>query len=47
VERMIMRCVIEQFKNKQNLAMDLEASKRVNAMVVKEYMNEFNGRVAY
>jgi type I restriction enzyme R subunit len=47
VERMIMRFVIEQFKNKQNLAMDLEASKRVNAMVVKEYMNEFNGRVAY
>lgn len=46
VERMIMRCVIEQFKNKQNLAMDLEASKRVNAMVVKEYMNEFYGRVA-
>jgi type I restriction enzyme R subunit len=46
VERMIMRFVIEQFKNKQNLPMDLEASKRVNAMVVKEYMNEFYGRVA-
>lgn len=46
VERMIMRCVIEQFKNKQNLPMDVEASKRVNAMVVKEYMNEFYGRVA-
>lgn len=46
VERMIMRFVIEQFKNKQNLPMDVEASKRVNAMVVKEYMNEFYGRVA-
>lgn len=46
VERMIMRFVIDQFKNKQNLPMDLETSKRVNAMVVKEYMNEFFGRVA-
>lgn len=46
VERMIMRFVLEQFKNKQNIPMDLEASKRVNAMVVKEYMNEFYGRVA-
>jgi type I restriction enzyme R subunit len=43
---MIMRFVIEQFKNKQNLPMDVEASKRVNAMVVKEYMNEFHGRRA-
>ena len=43
---MIMRFVIDQFKNKQNLPMDLETSKRVNAMVVKEYMNEFYGRVA-
>lgn len=46
VERMIMRFVLEQFKNKQNIPMDLDASKRVNAMVVKEYMNEFYGRVA-
>ena len=46
VGSMIMRFVIEQFKNKQNLPMDLESSKRVNAMVVKEYMNEFYGRVA-
>lgn len=46
VERMIMRFVLEQFKNKQNIPMDLDASKRVNAMVVKEYMNEFYGSVA-
>lgn len=46
VERMIMRFVLEQFKNKQNIPMDLDASKRVNSMVVKEYMNEFYGRVA-
>ena len=45
VERMIMRIVLEQFKQKQNIAMDLDTSKRVNTMVVREYMNEFYGRV--
>jgi type I restriction enzyme, R subunit len=43
VERMIMRIVLEQFKQKQKISMDLEASKRVNSMVVREYMNEFYG----
>jgi type I restriction enzyme R subunit len=46
VERMIMRIVLEQFKQKQKISMDLDASKRVNSMVVKEYMNEFYGRTA-
>lgn len=46
VEKMIVRYVINQFMNKQNIPMDAESSKRVNAMVVKEYMNEFYGRVA-
>jgi len=46
VERMIMRIVLEQFKQKQNIPMDLDTSKRVNTMVVKEYMNEFYGRTA-
>ena len=45
VERMIMRIVLEQFKQKQNIPMDLDTSKRVNTMVVKEYMNEFYGRI--
>jgi type I restriction enzyme R subunit len=46
VERMIMRIVLEQFKQKQKISMDLDASKRVNSMVVREYMNEFYGRTA-
>ena len=46
VERMIMRIVLEQFKQKQNIPMDLDTSKRVNTIVVKEYMNEFYGRIA-
>jgi type I restriction enzyme R subunit len=46
VERMILRMVIDQFKNKQHIPMDAASSKRVNALVVKEYMNEFYGRTA-
>ena len=46
VERMTMRLVIDQFQNKHNIVLDPEKTKRINAMVVKEYMNEFYGRVA-
>lgn len=46
IERMIMRLVIDQFKNKQHIPLDASTSKRVNGMIVKEYMNEFYGRVA-
>jgi type I restriction enzyme R subunit len=46
VERMVMRLVIDQFKNKQQITLDAETTKRINGMIVKEYMNEFHGRVA-
>ena len=46
VEKMILRLVINQFKNIQHIPMDVASSKRVNALVVKEYMNEFYGRTA-
>ena len=45
VERMMMRLVIDQFKNKQHIQLDAATSKRINGMIVKEYMNEFYGRV--
>ena len=45
VERMMMRLVIDQFKNKQHIPLDAATSKRINGMIVKEYMNEFYGRV--
>lgn len=47
VERMVMRLVIDQFKNKQHLELDATTTKRINGMIVKEYMNEFYGRTAY
>lgn len=46
VERMMMRLVIDQFKNKQHIPLDAATTKRINGMIVKEYMNEFYGRVA-
>lgn len=47
VERMVMRLVIDQFKNKQQIPLDATTTKRINGMIVKEYMNEFYGRSAY
>lgn len=46
VEKMMMRLVIDQFKNKHNIDLDAAASKRINGMIVKEYMDEFYGRAA-
>lgn len=43
---MMQRIVIEQFMNKQKFQLDLEASKYINNLVVKEYINEFNGSAA-
>jgi len=46
VEKMILRLVIDQFKNKQHIPINVVDSKRINTLVVKEYMNEFYGRTA-
>ncbi|WP_395625723.1 type I restriction endonuclease subunit R [Daejeonella sp.] len=46
VERMMVKLVIEQLKNKYQLPLDAEQAKVINALMVKEYMNEFYGRVA-
>lgn len=46
VERMMVKMVIEQLKNKHHLPLDAEQAKVINGLIVKEYMNEFHGRVA-
>ena len=46
-DRMMMPLVINQFKNQQNINLNAEASKYINQLVVKEYMNEFNGVTAW
>lgn len=46
VEKMILRLVIDQIKNKHQLPLDAATSKRINQLIVKEYMNEFLGTAA-
>jgi type I restriction enzyme R subunit len=43
---MILRLVVSQLKNKHQLPLDAERSQIINQLIVKEYMNEFNGLVA-
>ena len=46
VEKMILRLVISQLKNKFDLPLDADRSLAINQLIVKEYMNEYYGRVA-
>ena len=43
---MMIKLIIDQFINKNKIKLDVEASKYINNLIVKEYMNEFNGWVA-
>jgi type I restriction enzyme R subunit len=40
----MMRLVIDQFKNKNKIPLNADASKYINNLVVNEYINEFYGR---
>ncbi|MCD8411891.1 type I restriction endonuclease subunit R [Tenacibaculum finnmarkense] len=42
VEKMMMRLVINEFKNKQNIHINATDVKRINNILVKEYINEYN-----
>lgn len=46
VEKMMVRLVIDQLKNKHHLPLDAEQAKTINTLMVREYMNEFYGRIA-
>jgi type I restriction enzyme R subunit len=46
VEKMALRLVIDQFKNKHHIPLDATTTKRINSLVVKEYMNEYYGYAA-
>lgn len=46
VEKMVLRLVVSQLKNKFNLPLDADRSQAINHLIVKEYMNEYYGRVA-
>ena len=46
VEKMMMKLVIKQLHTEHHLGLDPEKTKRINNLLVKEYMNEYHGRVA-
>jgi len=46
VKKMVMRLVIKQFTNKQQIPLTPTATKRINNLLVKEYMNEYQGFAA-
>ena len=46
VEKMMMRLVIDQFKHKQHIPLNITSSNRINRLIVKEYMNEYHGVAA-
>ncbi|MDX8400381.1 MAG: type I restriction endonuclease [Gallionellaceae bacterium] len=46
VKKMMMRLVIDQFKNRQHIPLTTQSSKRINGLIVKEYMNEYYGLAA-
>ncbi len=43
VKRMASKVVIEKFNNIHNFSIDLEKINKINNMLVKEYINEYNG----
>jgi len=46
VKKMTMRLVIDQFKTRQHIPLTPAATKRINSLLVKEYMNEYQGFAA-
>ncbi len=46
ITNMMQRIVIDQLHNKYQLGLNPEKTKRINGLLVKEYLNEYHGRVA-
>ncbi|MFM7153057.1 MAG: type I restriction endonuclease subunit R, partial [Bacteroidota bacterium] len=46
VEKLILRLIVSELKTRHGLPLNTEQSKAINLMVVKEYLNEYHGRVA-
>ena len=46
VERMMGKMVLEQLLKKHQLQINLDQTNMIQGLMVKEYMNEFHGRVA-
>ena len=46
-DKLMMPAVINQFKIKEKININAESAKYINQLVVKEYMNEYNGVTAW
>ena len=46
VEKMMMKIVISELHKKHKLDLNPEKTRRINGILVKEYMNEYHGKVA-
>ena len=46
IETMMMRMVTNQLNTKSHFGLDVEKSKRINSLIVKEYINEYHGITA-
>ena len=46
-DKLMMPTVINQFKIKEKININAESAKYINQLVVKEYMNEYNGVTAW
>ena len=46
VEKMMMKIVINELHKKHHLNLNPEKTRRINSLLVKEYLNEYNGRIA-
>jgi type I restriction enzyme R subunit len=46
LDKMMIKLVINQFVNQNNIKLNPETSKFINNLVVQEYTNEFHGRTA-
>ncbi|MES2781099.1 MAG: type I restriction endonuclease [Bacteroidota bacterium] len=43
-EGLMMKMVMDVFKTKNNIPLDVPSAKFINGLIVKEYLNEYNGR---
>lgn len=46
IEKMMMKIVISELHKKHKLDLNPEKTRRINGILVKEYMNEYHGKVA-
>jgi type I restriction enzyme R subunit len=46
VEKMMVKLVIDEFKEKSDMQLDAKTYKMINKMIIKEYLNEYNGEAA-